>query len=82
MNDLFPDMPKTITYVEANNGIDGFPLAYMGCSSIDNNDWHISTRGLKADEVPEILMDAKTTAEYVSKLINIDLNNKKGVWSE
>lgn len=80
MSDLFPELPKTTTYVEANTGTEGFPVLGTGCSSIDDNDWHVMTHYLKGDEVPEILMDAKTTAEYVAKLINKDLNNPEGVW--
>ena len=80
MSELFPNMPKTITYVKAND--DGFPILHCGCSAIDDSDWGVSTHRLKADEVPEILMDAKTTAEYVCKLINKDLNDPNGVWNE
>lgn len=78
MTDLFPDIPKTIQYVTPKD--DGFPLASFGNSSIDGEDHYLSTYNLKADMVPEVLMDAKTTAEYVSELINKDLNKPDGIW--
>jgi hypothetical protein len=76
--DLFPSLPKTRTYVQPN--YDGFPIASCGFSAIDGEDHGVSTYQCKADEVPEILMDAKTSAEYIAALINADLNNPDGIW--
>jgi hypothetical protein len=47
-------------------------LWFAGNSSIDDEDQNLSiaTNHLHGDEVPEELLDAKTTAELMAKLLN------------
>jgi hypothetical protein len=49
---------------------DGWLMASCGHSSIDEQDWIITTQRLHADEVPEDCQDAKTFAELVARLLN------------
>lgn len=49
---------------------DGWPLGFYGCSCIDNNDYTLDTHYLKADEIPEAMMDAKTSSELIAGLLN------------
>jgi hypothetical protein len=48
---------------------DGWPMGFYGCSH-DGNDYCIDTHYLKADEVPEAMMDAKTSSELIAGLLN------------
>ena len=48
----------------------GLPLGYYRCSCIDNTDYYIESHFLKADEIPNAMQDAKTSAELVAGLLN------------
>jgi len=52
------------------NKADGWPMGFYGCSCIDNNDYCLDTHYLKSDEVPEAMMDAKTSSELIAGLLN------------
>ena len=52
-----------------------WPLGFYGSSISDNNDYAICTHYLKADEVPEILQDSKTTSQFIAGLLNAYFKN-------
>lgn len=63
----------------SSNENHGFMMCHCGASSIDDKDYEVTTNYLKADEVPEECLDAKTFSELVARLLNeyFDRNNKQ-----
>ena len=57
---------KSVTQEKDN----GWMQCSFGCSSIDSNDYVLTTHYLKADEVPDEMNDAKTASEMVAGLLN------------
>ena len=53
------------------NEWNGWPLLDTGISQEDNKVWGILVQGLKADEVPEQLCDAKECAECIAELLEL-----------
>lgn len=53
---------------------DGFMMCSCGRSAIDNNSYVVTTHYLKADEIPEECVDAKTFSELIAKLLNEHYN--------
>lgn len=49
---------------------DGWMQCSFGNSSIDGNDYVLTTHYLKVDEVPEQMQDAKTACELMASLLN------------
>lgn len=45
-------------------------MCSFGRSCSDNIDYHLTSNSLKADEVPDIMQDAKTSSEFVAGLLN------------
>lgn len=45
-------------------------MCSFGRSVVDNIDYHVTSNHLKADEVPDIMQDAKTSSEFVAGLLN------------
>lgn len=64
------------TYFKASTSKadDGFQMCVSGKSTIDNENWVVTTHQLHADEVPEECADAKTFSELVAKLLNEHYN--------
>lgn len=52
------------------NKADGWPMGFYGNSSSDGNDYCLDTHYLKSDEVPEVMMDAKTCSQLIAGLLN------------
>lgn len=52
----------------------GWMMNSCGCSTLDNEDYVITTNYLKADEVPEDCMDAKTFSQLCAGLLNAFYN--------
>jgi hypothetical protein len=48
----------------------GFMMCSAGCSCADNQDYVLTTNGLKSDEVPEHCMDAKDFSRLMAGLLN------------
>jgi hypothetical protein len=55
---------------------DGFMMCSCGKSGIDNENYVVTTHYLKADEIPDECVDAKTFSELVAKLLNEYYKNK------
>lgn len=53
---------------------DGWLQCHFGCSSIDTQDYVVTTHYLKGDEVPEEMNDAKTASELIAGLLNAYYN--------
>ena len=53
----------------------GFMMVSTGCSCQDNQDYVVTTNGLKSDEVPEHCMDAKDFAQLMAGLLNAFYND-------
>lgn len=71
---MFGNMPVSRTLFKASQDPEGWPLIFCGNSAEDSQDWHVTTVGLKADQVPEDVADAKSTAHLVAKLLNAFYN--------
>jgi len=54
----------------AGDGMDGWLQASFGNSIIDQQDYALTTSGLKADEVPIAMNDAKSSSEMCAGLLN------------
>lgn len=77
--DLFgQDIPSIYFKATTTKNDDGWMMCDCGNSGIDNEDHYVvTTHQLKADEVPEQCMDAKSFAELVAKLLNEHYNKYK-----
>jgi hypothetical protein len=53
---------------------EGWPMCYSTGSSEDGKNYSIELIGHHADEIPEVLCDAKSTAEMISGLLNCYFN--------
>lgn len=66
-------MTRYFIAVETKND-NGWMMCAFGCSTIDNNDYTLTTNGLHADQVPQAMCDAKTSAELIAGLLNAYYN--------
>lgn len=48
----------------------GWTMSHFGNSQIDGKDYTLTTSGLKADQLPNAMTDAKTSAELIAGLLN------------
>lgn len=53
----------------------GFMMCSTGCSCADNEDYVLTTNGLKSDEVPDHCMDAKGFSQLMAGLLNAYYND-------
>jgi len=68
-------MRKLFKSVIAEKAMDDWPIGFYGNSGIDGKDYAVSTHYLRGDEVPESMMDAKTSSELIAGLLNAYYRN-------
>lgn len=68
-NDIQPE-PTIYFKASTTKRDDGFIMCSAGRSSIDNEEWVVTTHFLKSDKVPDECVDAKIFCELVAKLLN------------
>lgn len=71
---MFGHLPVSRELFKASQDADGWPMIFCGNSAEDSEDWYVTTVGLKADQVPEDVADAKSTAHLVARLLNAFYN--------
>lgn len=55
---------------------EGWPMGFYGNSCIDGQDYCLDTHNLKADEVPDVVSDAKTCSQFIAGLLNAYFKNQ------
>lgn len=71
---MFGHLPVSRELFKASQDAEGWPMIFCGNSAEDSEDWYVTTVGLKADQVPEKVSDAKSTAHLVADLLNAFYN--------
>lgn len=53
---------------------EGWMMGAFGNSGIDNKDYTLTTNGLRCDQIPQPMLDAKTSTELIAGLLNAYYN--------